>query len=171
MKQTAGTSDNNTFFISQLTSLVIGGLGWFVASKIDYHFWQKYAGLLFLASVVLMFLVLIPGIAVNSGGATRWVKIGFINFQPVEFFKLGTVIFMAAWLTKNKKNLSKVFEGLIPFMIIIAVIAIPAIILQKDMADVRAADILGTLPPRHIDLLAVHGDGRINGIFQGATDA
>ena len=103
LKQTAGTSDNNTFFISQLTSLVIGGLGWFVASKIDYHFWQKYAGLLFLASVVLMFLVLIPGIAVNSGGATRWVKIGFINFQPVEFFKLGTVIFMAAWLTKNKK--------------------------------------------------------------------
>ncbi len=135
LKQTAGTSDNNTFFISQLTSLVIGGLGWFVASKIDYHFWQKYAGLLFLASVVLMFLVLIPGIAVNSGGATRWVKIGFINFQPVEFFKLGTVIFMAAWLTKNKKNLSKVFEGLIPFMIIIAVIAIPAIILQKDMGS------------------------------------
>lgn len=107
MKQTAGTSDNNTFFISQLTSLVIGGLGWFVASKIDYHFWQKYAGLLFLASVVLMFLVLIPGIAVNSGGATRWVKIGFINFQPVEFFKLGTVISWRLGLPKTRRTYRK----------------------------------------------------------------
>jgi cell division protein FtsW len=135
LKQTAGTSDNNIFFASQLTSLLIGGLGWLIASKINYHFWQKYAGALFLASVILMFLVLVPNIAVNGGGASRWVKIGFINFQPVEFFKLGTVIFMAAWLNKHKNNQAKVFEGLIPFMIIIAVIVIPSIILQKDMGS------------------------------------
>lgn len=135
LKQTSGASDNNTFFLSQLTSLVIGGVGWFIASKIDYHFWQKYASVFFWLSVVLMFLVLIPGIAVNSGGASRWVKIGFINFQPVEFFKLGTVIFMAAWLTKNKKNMSKIVEGLLPFLIIISVITFAVVFLQKDMGS------------------------------------
>lgn len=135
LKQTAGTSDNNTFFLGQLTSLVIGAVGWFIASKIDYHFWQKHASIIFWVGVALMFLVLIPGIAVNSGGATRWVKIGFINFQPVEFFKLGTVIFVAAWLAKNKHNLSKLTEGLLPFMIIIGLISFLAVFLQKDMGS------------------------------------
>lgn len=135
LKQTSGASDNNTFFFGQLTSLVVGIAGWFVASKIDYHFWQKHASKIFWAGVVLMFLVLIPGIAVQSGGATRWVKIGFINFQPVEFFKLGTVIFVAAWLTKNKAHLKKPIEGLLPFMIIIGLITFLAIFLQKDMGS------------------------------------
>lgn len=135
LKKTAGASDNNTFFLNQLTSLTIGIVGWFVASKIDYHFWQKHASKLFWVGVVLMFLVLIPGIAVQGGGASRWVKIGFINFQPVEFFKLGTVIFVAAWLTKNKAKLRNPVDGLIPFLIIIGLITFLAIFLQKDMGS------------------------------------
>lgn len=135
LKQTAGASDNNTFFVSQLTSMIIGVTGWFVATKVNYHFWQKHAAKFFWLSVILMFLVLIPGIAVQGGGATRWVKIGFVNFQPVEFFKLGTVIFVAAWLTKNKKNLNSLVEGLVPFLIVIGLITFSAIFIQKDMGS------------------------------------
>lgn len=135
LKQTAGSSDNNTFFYGQLVSLVLGLVGWFVAAKIHYSFWQKYASYFFWGAVILMFLVLVPGLAVNSGGATRWVKFGFINFQPVEFLKLGTVLYMGAWLTKNKKNLDKPLEGLLPFLIIIALIAVTVVLLQKDMGS------------------------------------
>lgn len=135
LKQTSGLSDNNSFFYGQLTSFFIAIAGWYIASKIDYHYWQKYASWLFWGSAILMFLVLIPGLAVNSGGASRWVKIGFINFQPVEFFKLGVVVFMAAWLSKNKKNLNKPLEGLLPFMIIIGLIILLVVIIQRDLGS------------------------------------
>lgn len=135
LKQTAGSSDNNTFFYGQLISLVLGLIGWFVAAKIHYSFWQKYASYFFWGAVILMFLVLVPGVAVNSGGATRWVRFGFINFQPVEFLKLGTVLYMGAWLVKNKKNLNKPIEGLLPFLIIIGLIALTVVVLQKDMGS------------------------------------
>ncbi len=135
LKQTAGSSDNNTFFYGQLVSLALGLIGWFVAAKIHYSFWQKYASFIFWGALALMFLVLVPGLAVHSGGAARWVKFGFINFQPVEFFKLGTVLYMGAWLCKNKKNLNKPLEGLLPFLIIIALIAVTVVLLQKDMGS------------------------------------
>ena len=135
LKRTSGTSDTNSFFITQSVGMLLGIAGWLVASKIDYHFWQKHATPIFIGTIVLMFLVLVPGISVSSGGATRWVKLAFFSFQPVEFFKIGAVIFMAAWLTKNKKNLSKPLEGLLPFMIIIFVIAFLAVLIQRDMGS------------------------------------
>ncbi len=135
LKETAGESDNNSFFSKQIIGLAVGLLAWVVASKIDYHFWQKHATKIFWGSFAMMFLVLIPAIAVNSGGASRWVRYGFINFQPVEFLKLGAVIFMSAWLTKNKAKLKNPLESLVPFMITIILIVITAIVLQKDMGS------------------------------------
>ena len=135
LKRTSGTSDTNSFFITQSVGMLLGIIGWFAASKIDYHFWQKHATPIFIATIVLMFLVLVPGLSISSGGASRWVRLAFFSFQPVEFFKIGAVIFMAAWLTKNKKNLSKPIEGLLPFLIIIFVIAFLAVLIQKDMGS------------------------------------
>ncbi|MEI6581280.1 MAG: putative lipid II flippase FtsW [bacterium] len=135
LKRTSGTSDTNSFFITQSVGMLLGIMGWYAASKIDYHFWQKHATPIFIATIVLMFLVLVPGLSISSGGASRWVKLAFFSFQPVEFFKIGAVIFMAAWLAKNKKNLSKPIEGLVPFLIIIFVIAFLAVLIQKDMGS------------------------------------
>ena len=135
LKQTAGESDNNSFFFKQLAGLAVGLFAWVIAAKTDYHFWQKYATPIFWGAFALMFLVLIPGIAVSSGGATRWVKIGFINFQPVEFLKVGSVIFMATWLSKNKDKLKNPFESLVPFMFLIILVVASAILLQKDMGS------------------------------------
>ena len=135
LKKSAGASDSNSFFIRQLIGLAVGGVAWFFASKFHYVKWQKYATPIFWTTFAMMFLVLIPGIGIGSGGATRWVKIGFINFQPVEFLKLGSVIFMATWLTKNKNKLKKPLESLVPFLILIGLVVVTAILLQKDMGS------------------------------------
>lgn len=135
LKRTAGASDSNSFFIKQLVGLGVGGAAWFLASKFHYVKWQKYATPIFWVTFAMMFLVLIPGVGISSGGATRWVKIGFINFQPVEFLKLGSVIFMATWLTKNKTKLKKPFESLVPFLILIGLVVVTTILLQKDMGS------------------------------------
>lgn len=144
LKQTGGSSDRNGFFYTQLVSFGLGIAGWFVASRVRYTFWQKYASVIFYVSLALMFLVLVPGIAVKTNGATRWVHIGPINFQPVEFFKLGIVLFFAAWIEKNRDRINKPIEGLLPLLIILFVAMGFVVVLQKDMGSalVIAAAIL-----------------------------
>ncbi len=135
LKQTGGSSDQNGFFYTQLLSFGLGMTGWLVASKVKYTFWQKYASVFFYGSLALMFLVLVPGIAVKVNGAARWVHFGPINFQPVEFFKLGTILFVAAWIEKNKNKLNEPFEGLVPLIIILALAMGLVVLLQKDMGS------------------------------------
>lgn len=144
LKQTGGSSDRNGFFYNQLLSFGLGLTGWYITSKkLHYSIWQKYASFIFYGSLAMMFLVLVPGIAVTVNGASRWVHIGPINFQPVEFFKLGTILFVAAWIEKNRTKLNKPVEGLIPIIIILIITMSLVVILQKDMgsASVLAAAI------------------------------
>jgi cell division protein FtsW len=135
LKKTAGASEGNGFIVQQVRSFFIGVVAWALLSKWDYHHLQKYARYIFIASILVMFLVLVPGISLKVNGATRWVNILGFNFQPVEFFKLGTVIFAAAWLAKNKNNLSKPKEGLFPLLAILAIVAFLTVYLQKDMGS------------------------------------
>lgn len=144
LKQTGGSSDKNSFFYNQLLSFGLGIVAWFVASRMHYGFWQKYASYIFYASLLLMFLVLVPGISVKVNGAARWVHIGPINFQPVEFFKLGTILFVATWLDRNRLKLNKPIEGLMPLMVVLALAMLLVVVLQKDMgsASVLASAVL-----------------------------
>jgi cell division protein FtsW len=145
LKQTGGSVERNSFFFNQLISFGLGIAGWIVAARVRYTFWQKYASLFFYGSALLMFLVLIPGIGVNVNGANRWVHIGPLNFQPVEFFKLGIILFFAAWIEKNREKLNKPIEGLLPMLLILGGALIVVVVLQKDMgsAIVIATAVLG----------------------------
>ena len=135
LKKTAGASEGNGFIIQQVRSFFIGVVAWILLSRWDYHNLQKYARYIFMGSILVMFLVLVPGISLSVNGATRWVNILGFNFQPVEFFKLGTVIFAAAWLAKNKNNLSKFKEGFAPLVVLVAIVAFLTVIIQKDMGS------------------------------------
>jgi len=135
LKQTGGSSDRNGFFYNQLLSFSLGMVGWFIASRTRYTVWQKYASVLFYCSLGLMFLVLVPGISVKVNGAARWIQFGPINFQPVEFFKLGTILFVAAWIEKNRLKLNKPIEGLVPIVLILALTMTFVVVLQKDMGS------------------------------------
>ena len=76
----------------------IGAVGFvcmWVISYIDYHFYEKIAGLIYLGAVLSLFLVKVPGIGVTKNGASRWVEIGPISFQPSELVKPAMVILMA----------------------------------------------------------------------------
>lgn len=132
---TGGEVDRNTYFSSQSISLLIGIVGWYVAARFPYHRWQKYAPYIFYGSIILMFLVLIPGLSQATKGASRWVKFGPLNFQPVEFFKLGLVLYLASWLEKNRDTLTRFTTGVLPFMIIIGLASFLTMVVQKDMGS------------------------------------
>ena len=68
--------------------------------------------------------VFIPTLGWSHGGAERWLKIGpFPSFQPVEFLKFTFVIYFAAWLSWAKNRVQDFKFGILPFLIMIIIIA------------------------------------------------
>ena len=113
--------------------LLQGGLGLgfgiialVVARAIPIALIKRFAPYLFGATILFTALVFVPGIGFHSGGATRWIDLGFTTVQPVEFLKIGFVIMLAWWLAPHARQLGNVKNGLLPF---VGIIALPSAIL------------------------------------------
>lgn len=87
---------------------------------------RRFAPYLYALSIIFTLLVFVPGIGFHSGGATRWINLGFTTVQPAEFLKIGFVLALAWWLAPRARQLSNYKKGLLPFLIILA---IPSVIL------------------------------------------
>ncbi len=117
--------DNNPyyFFVRQLLFGILGIVVMLVLSRINYKVYKNFSGLIFLAAVGLLCLVLVPGI--GSGeirGAKRWIYVGF-NLQPSEVAKLAIIIFLSARISMNPQGIKKFWSGLVPYFIIIGIVA------------------------------------------------
>lgn len=116
------TRDQNIFMKIALNQVILGlGLGllsMFLVSKISYKFWKKYSFVFFILAVILTAAVFIPGIGWTHGGATRWIAIGNFTFQPSEILKIGYLMYLATFLSRNKKESQGNKTGIIPFFIL-----------------------------------------------------
>ncbi|HVT72810.1 MAG TPA: rod shape-determining protein RodA [Lacunisphaera sp.] len=79
-----------------------GAVIYVAAALLDYRLWLRWAHWIYLASLVLLVLVLIPHIGDTRGmGARRWLNLG-VSFQPSESAKLAVLVMSAAILTGDK---------------------------------------------------------------------
>lgn len=103
----------------------IGFLGMIVCTYIPFRFYEKYSTLLLFLSIVLLALVFTPlGSSVRGaegGRFNRWIAVGGIQFQPVEFAKIALIIHMAHFLARNPEKIKSLFYGLMPNVLIIGV--------------------------------------------------
>lgn len=79
-------------------------------------------------SILLLLAVFVQGFGVRAMGASRWLDLGFITLQPSELVKLSLIIYLAAWLSHEKK------VKFSSFLILLAVTVGP-IILQPDLGS------------------------------------
>jgi cell division protein FtsW len=103
--------DGLYFFRRHIVFLIAGFLLMTVVRFIDYRFYRKLALPGFIISLIGMGLVMIPGLGNRAGGATRWLDLGFMTFQPVEFAKVALLIFMARRFTKEKIDFKDPKQG------------------------------------------------------------
>ena len=117
-----------TFYSILFSQLVLGfgaGLiGMYITFKINYKFWRKYSFMIFIASIILTMLVFVPHVGWMHGGATRWIGIGPISFQPAEILKFGFVIYFASYLSWAKNKVQNFKFGILPALAMFAVIAL-----------------------------------------------
>jgi len=120
------------FFKRQLQGVAIGIAALFIVQGVNYHFWKKVSLPFFILSLILLILVFIPGFGTKIYGASRWLQLGSVSFQPSEVLKLAIIIYLAAWLESRKEKIKDFFDGLIPFIAIIAIVSF-LLVKQPDM--------------------------------------
>src|SRR3954470_22892973 len=75
--------DDTYFLVRHIIWVVIGLVVLMAASVIDYHFWQKIAVPLYIVTIGLLLLVLLPGFSNATYGASRWISLGpLLSLQP-----------------------------------------------------------------------------------------
>lgn len=82
----------------------------------DYNFLGKYYKSLYIISLVLLFIVLIPGIGAERGGARSWLNLGPLDFQTSELVKL-TFILSYAKIVESKKDKLNNLKEIIPVVV------------------------------------------------------
>lgn len=94
---------------------------------IDYKIYNKGNLYIFAYIFGLILMAAVKFIGTSSGGAKRWIYLGFTSFQPSELMKIILIIFYAALLTrlKEKNKLKNIFKGFFfPILFILPVVAI-----------------------------------------------
>ena len=121
----ATTGNSYTYVKKQFAFAIVGIILMFIISKIDYRFYKKYYWPVYFVSWLILLLVLVPGLGVSVKGATRWVNLGFAQFQPSELTKIGLIIFYAGYLSDHKNDLTDFKKGFIkPLLFVIPPIGI-----------------------------------------------
>lgn len=104
--------DSYKYFVRQLIFAVLGLIGMYFISKVDYRIYQKLYKYAWVLSVLLLISVLVLGS--ESHGAKRWIYItSSLSFQPSELVKILMIIFYAGVLVKDRNELGKFGKGLV----------------------------------------------------------
>lgn len=96
---------NAAYFMNRQGMIALAGfVVMLIISKMDYHWYAKFAGFAYVMSFVLMIAVSIFGKEVN--GKRRWLEIAGIRFQPTELVKITLIVVLATVITMmgNKIN-------------------------------------------------------------------
>ena len=73
-------------------------VGMLLISKIDYHWFAKFAYPAYFVSLICMVATMLFG--VESHGKKRWLQVGPIQFQPTEMVKISLILFLAVVISR-----------------------------------------------------------------------
>jgi len=110
----------------QLIALVVGVIAAVVASLLDYDLYRRFQWLLYALAVLMVVLVLPLGQEVN--GATRWIDLGFIRFQPSAAALLLVALSLGAFLSDRMEMLGAKRVTIITLILA----AIPAFFIYRE---------------------------------------
>lgn len=125
---------------NQVVYSILGIVAMLVVSCINYHVWSHLAVLGYLFCVGLVMLLRTP-LGVTVKGATRWLRIGPVQFQVAEPIKLIMIIFMATLIVARGRKLRS-WISMIRMVIPSTIMALLLLVISDNMST--AAILLGT---------------------------
>ncbi|MBI5166228.1 MAG: putative lipid II flippase FtsW [candidate division NC10 bacterium] len=106
------------FLKRQLIWAFLGLLVMFWMMGHDYRSLRRYAPILYLLSLFLLLLVLVPTVGIKVKGARRWLRLFSFSFQPSELGKFSLILFLAHLFSKKGEKVDGLWEGLLPPLVL-----------------------------------------------------
>lgn len=125
-------------FIALVTALL--------AYQIPMSRWEKLAKPLFIVSLVLLALVLVPHVGKVVYGARRWIALGPLSFQPSELAKFSVLMYAADYMVRKMDVKERFFRAVLPMGAALIVVGV-LLLAEPDMGAflVIAAIAMGIL--------------------------
>jgi len=120
------------FVVRHALSLVVAFIVALLAFQVPVATWEKLAPWLFVVSLILLMLVLVPFIGKGVNGARRWITLGFMNFQPSELAKFAVLLYAADYMVRKMEVKERFFRAVMPMAIAIAVVGL-LLLAEPDM--------------------------------------
>lgn len=132
------------YLLRYITKLGIGALMGFIIFLLPLSLLKKLSLALLIINIIFLVAVFLPP-GFELKGAARWINLGFFSFQPAEFIKLTSILYLAAliskgrtqnpkkhWIQAAKKGYNEIMRVFVPFVALLLLLII-LLYFQKDL--------------------------------------
>lgn len=152
---------NTHFLLRQGLFIMIGIVFGLIVFRIPIRVWQKLAPYMFIFTLVLLVLVLVPGLGKGVNGAKRWLALKFLNIQPSELMKLVVVLYAASYTVRKQEYMHQLTKGFLPMAAAVGLVGL-LLLLEPDLGA------FGVIVCIAMGILFIGG---MNGIWFGGISA
>ena len=120
------------FLLRHVMALVMGFVAALLTFQVPMKTWERVAPWLFIASILALIVVLIPGVGTSVNGARRWLSLGLMNFQPSELAKFAMLMYAADYMERRMALKERFFRAVLPMVAAVAVVGV-LLLAEPDM--------------------------------------
>ena len=120
------------FLTRHLLFLAMAFVAALLTFQVPMSVWEKVAPWLFVVSLLLLVMVLLPFIGKTVNGAQRWVGLGFMSFQPSELAKFAVLLYAANYMVRKMEVKENFMRAVAPMSAAVAVIGV-LLLAEPDM--------------------------------------
>lgn len=157
---------NSYKFITRQAAFAAAGVAlMLIISKIDYHFWRRFAWIVYVLAIGMLAVLLALPPMVKGMDVKRWIVLGPVNFQPSEVAKFAIILLFSSLIAGNSKQM-KSFKFIF-FLVVLLGLTCGLVVLEPHFSATILIFtigivllIVGGLPKRYIiggGLLGVGG--------------
>jgi rod shape determining protein RodA len=164
-----GFQASSALFNRQLVFLVLGAATLVAAVLFDYRYFKVYAPVMYVASILMLLVILTP-IGSAARGSQRWISLGLFKLQPAELAKPVLVAALAAYISDRRGYLG--LGEIVRSIAITAPLAL-MVFVQPDFGTMLVLMwilltmlVIGGADWKHLVLMVVIGVVGVVGLFQ-----
>lgn len=118
-------SARHGYIVRHMVSVGIGAFAFAVMLFIPLRLWEDTGYGVYILSLLMLIAVLLLG--VEEYGARRWLRIGFLRFQPAELAKLAVIMAIARYLSGKRVDLTRTSSQ----ALVLGMAAVPGLLVLK----------------------------------------
>jgi cell division protein FtsW len=118
------------FAKKHMFGIILGIVSLFITMHVPLQFIKKIIPTVFIATLCMTIMTLIPLFSRTIHGSSRWLNLGIVIFQPSELLKYAFVVYLAHFFAKKNKRTTEL-SVYVPFLCILGITGF-TLLLQPD---------------------------------------